>query len=608
MNIKELEERVNLLELVKRDYEVKPISNNQYRVNPCPVCGRYDHFTIYIDTNSYSSFSGCCKGGSVYKYLQEVKGLSEEEAYSEIKKLANYEQSLEQKTKQEVIKVNEADYTELINKLYDNQTEEQKQYFKNRGLSEDIIKKYKLCVKGDYAIVPFWNEGKIIYYIQRAINDTQPKYKNLQSLPVPIWNEHYLDLEELEEPIIVCEGIFDALSVEDLGYKAVSLNSVNNTNKLLSKLDKKQIFLLLTAFDNDEAGRKATSEVLQKIANARQIPIPSEFKDINEWYIADKEGISQVINKVIKHLTKPDAVSIYLEEFFKEDILNNKKTYLKKTGFENLDEAMQGLYNGLYVVGGITSVGKTTFMHQIADQLAEQGEDVIYFTLEQSRLELVSKSLSRFTAKKNINNAITSLQIRSGCQLDNERLTLLRKAVKEYKQPSEHISIVEGNYSLTIEGIRQYIDTYIKNNKAKPIVFIDYLQVLQTSKPYLTIDKQRIDYIITELKRISRDFDITLFVVSSLNRDGYTKPIDLEAFKESGGIEYTADVVLGLQLDVKDFKAEAINKAKNSDPRPIKLVCLKNRYGACFECLFNYKPKFDLFIETTEASKKPRDY
>jgi replicative DNA helicase len=604
MNVKELEERVSLLELVKRDYEVKPISNNQYRVNPCPVCGHNDHFTIYADTNSYSSFNGCCVGGSVYKYLQEVKGLSEEEAYSELKKLTNYEQSLEQKTKQEVIKVNK-DYTEQINKFYNNQTEEQKQYFKNRGLSEDIIKKYKLCVEGDYATVPFWNKGKVIYYIQRAINDTQPKYKNLQDLPVPIWNEHYLeDAKEptdTKEPIIVCEGIFDALSVEDLGFKAISINGVNNTNKLLSELDKKQIFLL-TAFDNDEAGRDATNKVLQKITSARQIPIPQDFKDINEWYTADKEGILQVINKVIKHHTKPDVVSIYLEEFFKEDILNNQKACLKKTGFKNLDKNLQGLYNGLYVLGGATSLGKTTFAHQIADQLAEQGEDVIYFTLEQSRLELVSKSLSRLTAKKDINNAITSLQIRSGYQLDSkERLALLMNAVREYKQPSEHISIIEGNYNLTIEGIRQYIDTYIKANKVKPFVFIDYLQVLQTSKPYLASDKQRIDYIITELKRISRDFDITLFVISSINRSGYSKPIDLVAPKESGGIEYTADVVLGLQLDVKNFEAEEINKAKNRNPRPIKLVCLKNRYGACFECLFDYQPKFDLF----EVSKKP---
>jgi len=622
MKVEDLENQIDLLDLVKRDYpdyEVILLSKeeNTYRVNPCPVCGHYDHFTIYKDTNSYFSFSGCCKGGSVYKYLQEVRHLSEEEAYEELKRLANIMPvtiargkpkpadylalSELARVSDSVNKPTSVDYTDEINNYYNNTTDFS--YFKSRGLSQEIIDKYKLSIVGDYAVLPFWKEGKVVYYTQRAIKDNiQPRYKNLQG-SLSMFNEHYLE-ELTGEPIIICEGIFDALSVEELGFKAVSINSVANINKLLEKVEKlmlaNQNLLLLTAFDNDEAGRDATSKVLHRITNARQIPIPQGFKDINEWYIEDKEGISQVINKVIKHLTKPDVVSIYLEEFFKEDVLKQKSYLNKKTGFDTFDKSIQGLYAGLYVVGGITSVGKTTFMHQLADQLAEQEQDVIYFTLEQSKLELVSKSLSRFTAKKNINNATTSLQIRSGYQLDNEeQLTLLMNAVREYAKPSEHISIVEGNYKLTIENIRKYIDKYIKENEAKPIVFIDYLQVLQTDKPYLTTDKQRIDYIITELKRISRDFDITLFVVSSLNRNGYTKPIDLEAFKESGGIEYTADVVLGLQykIDKSPITYDDIDKAKNKNPREIELICLKNRYGKDFEVSFKYYPEYDLFVE-----------
>jgi len=90
MTIKELESRVNLLELIKEDHRVKRIGRT-YRVDPCPICGRKDHFTIYPETNSYSSFSGCCTGGSVYKYLQEVQGLTEETAYEILKELAGYD-------------------------------------------------------------------------------------------------------------------------------------------------------------------------------------------------------------------------------------------------------------------------------------------------------------------------------------------------------------------------------------------------------------------------------------------------------------------------------------------------------------------------------------
>ena len=58
-----------------------------------------------------------------------------------------------------------------------------------------------------------------------------------------------------------------------------------------------------------------------------------------------------------------------------------KEAKNRRTGFTNLDDKAKGLYAGLYVVAAISSLGKTTFCHQIADQLAEMGEDVLFFSL-----------------------------------------------------------------------------------------------------------------------------------------------------------------------------------------------------------------------------------
>ena len=125
--------------------------------------------------------------------------------------------------------------------------------------------------------------------------------------------------------------------------------------------------------------------------------------------------------------------------------------------------------------------------------------------------------------------------------------------------------------------------------------------------------KETVDNTVTELKRISREHNITVFVISSVNRANYLTPIDFEALKESGGIEYTADVIFGLQLQclnddlfsssnakIKD-KRRKIRKEKAANPRRIELVCLKNRYGiANFSCGFNYYPALDLFKETDQ--------
>ena len=84
-----------------------------------------------------------------------------------------------------------------------------------------------------------------------------------------------------------------------------------------------------------------------------------------------------------------------------------------KSGYCNLD-LITNLYPGFYVLGAVSSLGKTTFIHQMADQIACAGQPVLFFSLEQTRLELTTKSLSRIMAQVDARTARTSLQIRKG--------------------------------------------------------------------------------------------------------------------------------------------------------------------------------------------------
>ena len=114
----------------------------------------------------------------------------------------------------------------------------------------------------------------------------------------------------------------------------------------------------------------------------------------------------------------PRSTSEYIREGMADDLAAFTAEY--KTGFEKLDEKAGGLYAGLYVLAALSSLGKTTFALQIADQLAEQGADVLFFSLEQSTLEMVTKSIARQTAQDSIktrgdvSEGVTSLQLRKG--------------------------------------------------------------------------------------------------------------------------------------------------------------------------------------------------
>ena len=91
-DLKDLENQINILEYIKEDLGIEPkkVNENTYRINPCPICGHNDHFTIYTDTNSYSSYSNCCKGGSVLKYMQEVEKLELNEAVKKLYEITGH--------------------------------------------------------------------------------------------------------------------------------------------------------------------------------------------------------------------------------------------------------------------------------------------------------------------------------------------------------------------------------------------------------------------------------------------------------------------------------------------------------------------------------------
>ncbi len=298
-------------------------------------------------------------------------------------------------------------------------------------------------------------------------------------------------------------------------------------------------------------------------------------------------------------------VSEYVQTMLSDQMQTFQAGSKSKTGYKNID-LMTSLYPGLYILGAISSLGKTTFAHQMADQISASGTPVLFFSLEQSALELVSKSLARIYRSQNKADPLTSLQIRKLAK-DDQRLVL---AIEEYKKTAENLYIVEcDDFSVDIDKITQISEEYIKKTGKTPVVIVDYLQVIQLPDNYKTT-KDGIDIILKKLRALSRKNNMVVLAISSLNRMNYLTELDFESFKESGGIEYTADVLWGLQLSAIhddifnqankiNEKRQKIKDAKAKTPRSVELICLKNRYGvSSYTCTFDYFPNFDLFVPT----------
>ncbi|MBF0541395.1 MAG: hypothetical protein HQK91_08095 [Nitrospirae bacterium] len=286
----------------------------------------------------------------------------------------------------------------------------------------------------------------------------------------------------------------------------------------------------------------------------------------------------------------------HMKDFFNH-INTRVNTPCIPTGFPRLNNYLDGgLYEGLYVIGAISSMGKTSFVLQIADQIASQGQDILYFSLIMSRYEIMAKSISRLTfeACKDQRLAKTTRGITDDkryAAYDSEIKDLIELAESEYIKFADKIYIHEGTGEIGINEVRAEIDKHIFFTGKAPIVVIDYLQLLSPYNPNAS-DKQNIDKAVMELKRISRDKKIPIIVISSLNNMSYKDPVTMEVFKDSGGIEYSSDVFIGMQL--KGF----VDKAMENTPRDVEIKILKNRNGKTGDKLnFKYFQLFNCFVE-----------
>ncbi len=106
------------------------------------------------------------------------------------------------------------------------------------------------------------------------------------------------------------------------------------------------------------------------------------------------------------------------------------------------------------------------------------------------------------------------------------------------------------------------------------------------------------------MKRISRDYKTPVICISSFNRQNYRERVSMEALKESGAIEYSSDVVIGLQLKGAGDKDFNVDEAKQKDPREIEAVILKNRSGKTGATVqFEYEPRFNLFRDVMNGHR-----
>ena len=511
-------------------------------------------------------------------------------------------------------------------------------YFKERGFTEEIINRFNLGYDAIHKaiVIPYGISAN--YYITRSTaGKSFYKPPTAEAGPEPIYNKYAL---YDTKPCFVCESPLDAISIMAINSEcnAVSLGGTGS-DKLITAIKKKRPnCTLILNFDNDDAGQSATETTAEKL-NAENVDfIIAEYqddtlKDANDMLRANAEqlkkdttaNIARAEEKAeerraqrLMELNQTRANNL-LADFIETNALD---TPCVSTGFETFDaETDGGLYPGLYILGAISSMGKTSFMLQLADQIAAGKNDVLFFSLEMGAHELIAKSLSRYSyieaGKAAINSVytrtITNVERRAG-MTTNQRINYEKAIDEYYLSVSNNIWYFESVGDIGIEEIKARIKKHTEITGRTPIIFIDYLQIMKPINEAWT-EKRNTDKAVLELRKLAREYNTTIFIISSLNRSSYKGDISMDAFKESGAIEYGSDVLLGLQPRgmaagsyKKDEKKniELVEDTKAAENRELELKVLKNRTGRTGQRInFAYNAKFNYFEEEADGESAP---
>jgi hypothetical protein len=140
-----------------------------------------------------------------------------------------------------------------------------------RGITKEIAADFGIGFfsgKGSMAgrvVIPIHNRaGELVAYASRSIDESEPKYKfpNGFRKSLELFNLNWV-LSVGRELVIVVEGFFDAVKVEEAGYPVVALmgSSLSQEQEdMLAEFSK--VILML---DGDEAGRQATQTIASRL-------------------------------------------------------------------------------------------------------------------------------------------------------------------------------------------------------------------------------------------------------------------------------------------------------------------------------------------------------
>lgn len=498
------------------------------------------------------------------------------------------------------------------------------EYLSYRGISPDTAQRFKLGFCQDWKhpkaqnappsprlIIPTSRTSYLARDIRKEVPKEADQFKKQKVGKVHTFNAAALYAKD-GRACFVTEGEIDALSIEEVGAHACAIGSTSRTGAFAEELKAKPTGnMILIALDNDEPGQAAAEELKKKLEGYKipcaVVNVSGQHKDENEALTADRAGFAASVQNA-ERMNRPAtrAIASFLKAVRSEGFKP------MPTGLAPFDKMIGGGFvrQTLVMMGAAPGMGKSFFMQQILEQMAKFGHPVLYFNLEMSENQMLARSIARI-AHQQTGAEITALNVLQGYKWNKQQQELIERTAADYADTIAPFirynpSGATAQLDAIIETVEREAEAAKNTGKDAPIICIDYLHLLRgrDREDGTATIKRAVDY----FKTYAIKYNTVSILILAFNRDSNKGgKVTQESGRDSSAIEYSADVLLGLNFravemntdpdKAEEKREEARKEGERKGHILYRLKVLKNRLqGAIGETDLKFYGKYGLFL------------
>jgi hypothetical protein len=448
-------------------------------------------------------------------------------------------------------------------------------------------------------ILPYRRDGKVVFLQAHCMDSGRtPRYLRPRDAVPVLYNVDVLRTLADGDRVFLVEGAIDCLTLEERGYPAVAVVSMNNFKP--HWVEDFRGLETYVAHNGEEGAERAASAMAVLFAKSdlglRVIRLPRGH-DVNSFFAEggtqpEFEHLVQTAPKIEtgKRILEPES-RMAMAEFLEELRQHEKRTksidraFLGlDTGFPVLNQICGGLdplgSGQVCLVTGLPGVGKTTFCLQMAWQILQNNETaVLHVSYDEGRFVLRLKTMCQ------LSKVGARSVLRGDVQADR-----LASAVEAMSRWGKAFFIVEGNEDTTVEIIRDYCERIRTiTGEARVVVIVDNLEAVPSPDGELR-QIARMEASASKLHLLSRKLAIPVVVVSSTAMGSSRGTLPQS---RGGGLNYREDTMFLLEPDAEATKKRFLE----NEGVAVNLHVAKNRAGGIGSVALDFLPDCHHFAE-----------